>query len=157
MRIRDAMNPKSATVSATITMKRAAEMMVVTNASDLVVVDEQDAFIGVVSEGDLIRELLPDIGEVFHAGGSMMDAQHALLESGFNLRDQTIERLIIHTPYIVRPDDALLTAAAIMSDKFVRRIPVVGEDGRFHGTISRADLCWALLVPELCGRSGAGS
>ncbi|MCA9540242.1 MAG: CBS domain-containing protein [Myxococcales bacterium] len=148
MLIRHVMNPKSAKVGADITIKRAAEMMVITQASDLVVVDDNDRFIGVVSEGDLIREVLPDVDEVFHAGGSMKDAQRALIESGARLHDQTIERLIIHNPFIVRPDDALLTAAAVMIDKNVRRMPVVSDDGRYYGTVSRADICWALLVPN---------
>ena len=61
----------------------------------------------------------------------------------------SIKRLIIADPITVHPDDPLLKAAAVMTSRMIRRLPVVHE-GRFIGTVSRADICWALLCASIC-------
>ena len=70
MRVSDVMNIKVAVISVDATMRLAAELLTLTQAADLIVVDAERNFLGVVSEGDLIRALLPDFNEVVKAGGS---------------------------------------------------------------------------------------
>ena len=137
-------NERVARIRLTSTMKEAAQLMVLTQASDLVVVDDDERFIGVVSEGDLIRAVLPDFEEVVNARGSLDDAFRIFLDSGKNLAGESIQRLLIEEPITVAPEDELLKAATIMVQLNIRRLPVV-EDGKFLGTVSRADVCWALL------------
>ena len=55
-------------------MRRAAEMISISEVSDLMVVDHDNIFIGVLSEGDLIRAILPSFDEVLRAGGTLNDA-----------------------------------------------------------------------------------
>lgn len=145
MTIRDIMDAKVARISAAATFQDAAELLVLTQASDLIVVDAEGCFVGVVSEGDLLRALIPDYEEVRAAGGSMRDAFRIFTESGRDLAAQSIARLIIRHPITAGPDDELLAVAAIMIEKMIRRLPVV-ENRRFLGTISRADILWAVLA-----------
>ena len=42
--------------------------------------------------------------------------------------------------YSVKPDDFVFEAVRLMGDKQVRRIPVVGDDGKLSGIISMADV-----------------
>ena len=70
------------------------------------------------------------------------------LDNGRNLALDSIKRLIIYNPITVTPDEDLLKVSTVMVEKMIRRLPVV-ERGRFVGSISRADVCWALL----CGGS----
>lgn len=147
LRVRDGMNPRVSRVTEDATLGDVAELMAVTQASDIAVVDRARRFIGVVSEGDVIRALLPDFDEVVHARGSIDDAGELFLHTASKARSQPITRLIIRNPLTLRPDDDLLRAAIIMVEKMIRRLPVV-EDGRFLGTLSRGDLCWALTSAE---------
>lgn len=147
MQVRDVMDQKVARVSAHETMQTAAELLVLTQASDLIVVDEVGLFVGVVSEGDLIRALIPDFDEVFAAGGTLADAFQIFVTNGQDLAQQSIQRLIIDNPITMAPDDEILKAATVMIDKMIRRLPVV-EDGKFLGTISRADIAWAVLCRD---------
>lgn len=151
MRIRDIMDIKAARLTEHATMQAAAELLVLTQASDLVIVAEDGTFQGIVSEGDIIRTVIPDFDEVLAAGGSMQEAFELFLRAGKSLARVPIKRLIIAEPITVHPDDPLLKAAAVMTTKMIRRLPVV-DDGRFIGTVSRADICWALL----CASTGRG-
>lgn len=144
LQIHDIMDEKVARIGVSTTFQEAAELLVLTQASDLIVVDPQGNFVGVVSEGDLIRSLIPDYNEVSHAGGSLEDAFRIFIENGDDLARQPINRLIIRNPITVAPDDELLQVATVMVEKMIRRLPVV-QDGRFLGTVSRADIAWAVL------------
>ena len=144
VKIRDVMNHRVVKLTPESTMLYAAEMFCLSQASDLMVVDGSNRFIGVVSEGDLIRAVLPDIKEAVHSGMTQNDLYRIFLESGKGLANQSVARLIIENPITVRPDSELLEAATVMTGKQIRRLPVV-EDGRFLGTVSRADICWGLL------------
>ena len=141
------MEQKVARVGLSTTFQEAAELLVLTQASDLMVVDRSGHFVGVVSEGDLLRALIPDYSEVAASGGTMLDAFRLFEENGKDLAAQTIERLVIAHPLMVGPEDELLGAAAMMIEKMIRRLPVVAE-GRFLGTVSRADLLWAVLSKD---------
>jgi CBS domain-containing protein len=148
MLVSDVMSIKVVVISVDATMRMAAELLTLTQASDLIVVDAERNFIGVVSEGDLIRAVMPDFTEVVKAGGSLEAAKQMFLDNGRNLALDSIKRLIIYNPITVTPDEDLLKVSTVMVEKMIRRLPVV-ERGRFVGSISRADVCWALL----CGGS----
>lgn len=152
MIIRDIMDVKAARVVETAMMQTAAELLVLTQASDLMVIDQEGNFVGVVSEGDLIRAVMPDLDEVIAAGGSLTAAFQIFLSAGRDLARTPIKRLIITNPITVHPADELLKAATVMTTKMIRRLPVVAN-GKFLGTVSRADICWALLcAPDSLGR-----
>ena len=144
MLVRDVMNRKVARIYEDTTMRRAAELASLSQASDLMVVDEHDTFLGVLSEGDLIRAVMPDLDELIAAGGSLTQAFAIFLQTGRDLAQEPIGRLIIRNPISVHPDDELLKVATVMVNKMIRRIPVV-DDGRLVGTISRSDVTWGLL------------
>jgi CBS domain-containing protein len=53
---------------------------------------------------------------------------------------------VIKNAIVVKPSDDLLTAAGIMVKKQIRRLPVV-DNGQLVGTVSRTDVCRAVLRP----------
>ena len=75
-----------------------------------------------------------------------------LIDTGRSIAGETVERLVIGAPYTLGPDDSLMSAAALMLNKMIRRLPVV-EDGHLMGTLSRADLIWGIMVLD-SGRRG---
>lgn len=144
MRISDVMNRRSARVATDASMSLAAELLTLTQASDLMVVEPDGRYVGVLSEGDLLRALVPDFEGLLEAGASLEQAFQIFLESGRRYSDQPIGRLIIRKSITLAPEDELLRAATVMVTKQIRRLPVV-DDGQLVGTVSRADICWGLL------------
>ncbi|MFJ6749305.1 MULTISPECIES: CBS domain-containing protein [unclassified Streptomyces] len=86
--------------------------------SGLPVVDTDDKVLGVVSATDLERPARP-------AGGSTA---------------ATAAELMSVPPRTVRADDSLVRAARLMTEHRVERLPVVDEEARLVGMVTRRDL-----------------
>ncbi len=123
-------------------LDQAARVIATTGASDVAVVDDAGQFVGVLSEGDVIRLLMPDSGEIDAA--SPVELFEVLAINGRVRATETIDPLVIRDAVYLTSDDDLLRAADLMISRQIRRLPVI-DDGRLVGTLSRADLCHALL------------
>ena len=145
--VRDVMNVNPTRIAARSTMREAAELVSASEASDLAVVDDEGRFVGVLAEGDLIRAALPKFDEIVNSGGSLAEALDLFMLSGKDLASQPIDRIVIRNPIDVRPDDDLMKVAVVMVSRHIRRLHVV-EDGKLAGSISRADICRAVLSPR---------
>jgi CBS domain-containing protein len=144
MRIGDIMDRRAARISVDAHMSLAAELLVLSRASDLMVVDADGRYVGALAEGDLLHAIMPDFEGLTESGASLQQAFAIFLESGRRYAEQPIRRLVIKKSITVSPDDELLKAATVMVTKQIRRLAVV-EGERLVGTVSRADICWALL------------
>jgi len=99
------------------------------------VVDEQTRVVGVVSEADLLHKesrLEPQQPSVF------ADRQEARAQEKGDA--VTAEGLMTSPAVTVGPGDDVVRAARLMADHKVKRLPVVDEDGRLLGIVSRSDL-----------------
>ncbi len=144
MRIRELMTIYPVSIQRNMDLRRAAEIISLADASDLMVIDEERNFVGVLSEGDLIRAILPNFDEVIQAGGTLQDAFMFFVAKGRELANRPIEPLIIKDPITVSPDNEVAEVATILIQKQIRRLPVV-QNGKLLGTVSRADVCRAVI------------
>lgn len=143
--VKDYMTVRTARIRHNSNIQHAAEIVALSRVSDLMVVDDADNFRGVLSEGDILRTALPDIDEILEEGGSLDDAFEIFLRRGHELSELPIAPLIIEDPIIVAPDDHVAKAATVLLDKQIRLLPVVDPEGKLVGTISRADVCRAVV------------
>lgn len=142
--IRDIMTIHPVWISHDSDLRHAAELISISEVSDLMVVDRVKNFIGVLSEGDLVRAVLPNFDEVLEAGGTLTDAFAFFVEKGRSLGEYAIAPLVIKNPITLSPTDEVAKAATVMIEKQIRRLPVV-ESGKLVGTVSRADICRAVI------------
>jgi CBS domain-containing protein len=125
-------------------LRRAAELVSASGVSDLMVVEGRARFVGVLSEGDLIRALLPNKDDVLAAGGSLEDAFEFFVRKGREAAEREIRPLVVTNAITMDPHDDITQAAVVMTERQIRRLPVV-EHGLLVGTVSRADVCRAVL------------
>ena len=142
--IKDVMRVRTARIRQDSDIRHAAEIVALSGVSDLMVVDDEDKFIGVISEGDILRTALPDIDEILDEGGTLEDAFQIFLDKGKQLAELPITPLIIREPIVLDPENHVAQAATILVDKQIRLLPVV-QDSKLVGTISRADVCRAVV------------
>ena len=142
--IKDVMRVRTARIRQDSDIHHAAEIVALSGVSDLMVVDDEDKFIGVLSEGDILRTALPDIDEILDEGGTLEDAFQIFLDKGKQLAELPIAPLIIREPIVLDPENHVAQAATILVDKQIRMLPVV-QDSKLVGTISRADVCRAVV------------
>ncbi len=145
MKIGDVMNTTPTTIHKSSTFKEAARLVSASQTSDLMVVGDDGVFVGVLSEGDLIRATLPDYDDLMRDGTSLGGAWKIFLEKGAEAADRLIEGIIITSPLTFSSTEELIKAGSTMINKQIRVLPVV-DDGKLVGAISRGDLCRALLA-----------
>jgi CBS domain-containing protein len=151
MLIREVMSAEPIRVAADASLRDAAVTLTASEASDLMVTDRDGRLVGVLSEGDLLRAMLPDLEAIVGAGGTIGDALRVFVERGAQLAGQPITPHVITQPICVSPGDHVAQVAAILTQRMIRRLPVV-DAGILVGTVSRSDLCRALLRnPEAGG------
>jgi CBS domain-containing protein len=146
MEIRQVMNRNAIRIHVGATMMEAADIVSQTQTSDLMVVDDDNTFVGVLSEGDLIRAILPRFDEIMQSGGGLSEAFELFIENGHEKAAETIDGLIIRDPITFAPNTHVLKAASTMIAKQIRRLPVV-DGGKLVGTVARADVCKSVLRP----------
>jgi CBS domain-containing protein len=144
VRVSDVMTAFPAYVRLGATIRRAAEVISVSEVGALMVLDHEDRFVGSLSEEDLVRAMLPGFDDVTAGGGTLADAFRIFLERGRALADRVVDPLVVRDAATVRSTDELARAAIVMIDRGIRRLPVI-DDGKLVGTVSRADLCRAVI------------
>lgn len=144
MYVKGIMNNQAARIRDNSNLRHAAEIVALSGVGDLMVVNEDGDFIGVLSEGDILRAALPDSEEILAEGGTLLDAYHLFLRKGQGLSERPIMPLVIRNPLVLNPEDHVAKAATILINLQIRRLPVV-ENGRLLGTVSRANICQAVV------------
>ncbi len=85
MRVRGIMSNQVARIHCDSNLHHAAEIVALSGVGDLMVVDSDGAFVGVLSEGDILRAALPDFDEILAEGGALADAYQLFLRKGQEL------------------------------------------------------------------------
>lgn len=145
LKVKDIMTLNPARIRNNATLDKAAELVAMSRVTDLMVVDDQNNFVGVLSEGDILRAALPDMSQILAEGGSVETAFDLFIVKGRNLADLPIKPLIIEEPIVVTEKDHIAKATVVLIDKNIRLLPVINTDGELAGTVSRADVCRAVV------------
>ena len=133
-RVKDVMTTRVVAVGQDATFKEIAAMLTEHRVSAFPVIDEDGTVIGVVSEADLLsREAL-----VAAIGARVAESGNAVTAAG----------LMSKPPVVVTPDEPVTSAARLMYNARVKRLPVVGEKGELVGIVSRADVLSVYNRPD---------
>ncbi|MGW2780157.1 CBS domain-containing protein [Streptomyces populi] len=129
--------------------KEVARLLAAHRISGLPVVDEDDKVIGVVSETDLMlhRAATPDPYEPDHHARLAGLIPGARREAAKN-NARTAGGLMTAPPVTVHADDTVVQAARTMARKHVDRLPVLDEEDRLVGIVTRGDLLRGFLRPD---------
>lgn len=144
LRVKGIMETRVARIRADSNLHHAAEIVAMSGVGDLMVVSNDGEFVGVLSEGDILRAALPNFDEILEEGGALRDAYQVFLRKGQELSLKPIAPLVIREPISLHPDDHVAKAAAVLIGKQIGRLPVL-KDGRLIGTVSRANICEAVV------------
>lgn len=130
MFVQDVMTREPTTVTRGTSIKRAAEVLVEHQISSLPVLDERGCLCGVVSEADLIRDaFVPD------ARGHMLPGEYGERPTPACVED-------VMTPHAITAHESsdIADVADVMTSSGVKCLPVIDDDRRLVGVVSRSDL-----------------
>jgi CBS domain-containing protein len=132
MRVSELMSTELATVGEGTPLKEAARLMTGRGVSGLPVVDESGHLVGIISESDFVEKA---------SGQTRSGLIGALFESDARLVEaDTVGGIMTRNVVTIEPRATHQQAARLMRTKRVKRLPVVNEDGKLVGIISRSDI-----------------
>lgn len=146
-RVRDVMTTRVVAVRRNTSFKDIAGMLAEHRVSAFPVLDEDGRVVGVVSEADLLTK---------EALAAALGSQAVRLgRDGSPWRNEFIRAaavtaadLMTKPAIVVTPDESVTSAARLMYHARVKRLPVVTEDGRLTGIVSRADVLTVYSRPD---------
>jgi CBS domain-containing protein len=142
MKVQDVMSKDVTTVAPNTPLKEVARVLTELGVSGVPVV-EDGAVVGVVSEADILvkeRGVNPP-----HHGGLLGLVFSEGVDVGEKLRALTAGEAMTSPAITVSPYRPVSEAAGKMIDAQVNRLPVVDDEGRLVGIVTRADLVRAFV------------
>ena len=138
MKVRDLMQSDVRTTSPDESLKDVARTLVENRISGMPVCDAEGKVVGVISEGDILfkergrpEQRSAPLGWLLD-GGSRTDLKKATA--------RTVGDAMTAPAVTIRPSSSATAAARLMIEQGVNRLPVVMQDGRVVGIVTRADL-----------------
>ncbi|MER6126890.1 CBS domain-containing protein [Streptomyces sp. NPDC001795] len=129
--------------------KEVARLLADHRISGLPVVDEDDRVIGVVSETDLMARQA-ETPEPYEPKRRFRIT--ALTRSGrrqaVKAHARTAGQLMTEPPVTTHAEDSIVEAARTMAQRHVERLPVLDEEDRLVGIVTRRDLLQVFLRPD---------
>lgn len=135
MKVREMMTTDVIGIAPDAPLKKAAIRMMAADISGLVVVDDDGALVGVISEGDFIKT---EAGR--HANKRARLLKWLVPDEAFPDSDRKVSDIMTNDVITVTADADHVEAARIMGHAGVKRLPVVDEDGDLVGLVSRSDI-----------------
>jgi len=139
--VQTVMTAKVVTVGKDADLHEAAHLLSEHKISGMPVVDYGQRVIGVISEADLLQLIGMKKDHTFKdiLRNILGDAGKATVTAGNCVAD------VMSTPALtIAPDEDVKKAAIMLEERQIKRLPVVDEEGRLVGIISRGDIVRAI-------------
>lgn len=127
------------TIPHTATYYEAAKILHDHNISGAPIVDEQNKLVGMITEKDLFKVQYPFYKSYYENPELYADAEDRENKAS-EIKDDVIEKFYSHDITTVTPDTLIMQAGAMLIAKGIHRMPVVDDDGKIVGIISRGDI-----------------
>jgi CBS-domain-containing membrane protein len=138
--VADLMTEKVVSIAGATPFKEIVALIREHRVSALPVVDESGRVVGIVSEADLL--LKEEQGELGERRLLESSRRHAERRKAAAL---TAAHLMTAPAVTIKPTATVAAAATLMHGQKVKRLPVVDEEGRLVGIVSRSDLLKVFL------------
>ncbi len=135
--VRRTMTMEVVSVKPDTDIRVAADLLTRHRISGMPVVDDEDRVIGVIGEADILA-----MAGLKREHGFKDILRHMLGEP-VPVRKRsgnTVGEVMSSPPITARPDDDIKDIATILDERRIKRLPVVDEEGKLIGVISRADI-----------------
>ncbi|MDX6757974.1 CBS domain-containing protein [Streptomyces sp. F8] len=134
IKVADLMTDEVVSVAPETAFKDVAKLLAQYGVSGLPVLDDEDRVVGVVSQTDLLARTAA--------------ASQPLQEGGAPAEPPTARDVMSAPAVTVRADETAGDAARLMTRRGIERLPVVDEEDRLVGIVTRRDLLRLFVRPD---------
>ncbi|OGY79987.1 MAG: hypothetical protein A3B74_04995 [Candidatus Kerfeldbacteria bacterium RIFCSPHIGHO2_02_FULL_42_14] len=140
MKIREVMSKNIIKMKETANLLEAANVLFHHQISGVLVVNEAEVLIGLLSEKDLYRALYPSYREFYENPASLLDDTKNEKDMVQQAKEKLIKDVMSRTIISVHVDDPAVKAGALMLARRINRLPVLNDEGKLVGIVSRRDI-----------------
>jgi len=136
IRVRDVMTPSPKTVAPTASAAEVVRLLLSSDFDGVPVVDAQNRPVGIVTPGDLMERA----GMPVRLGLLEEFERHHLDELLATLEKRSAREIMTEPVVTISEDKSLVEAVNVMLAKHLKRLPVVGAEGKLVGILARVDV-----------------
>lgn len=144
MKVKDIMVKNVTTLSPNMFVKDAAKRLSELEISGLPVVDENGKLVGMFTEKDILKAILPSyiekVGKFVYE-----DDTKGIKKKLETLSNTKIKEIMRKEVVTITEDTSCSEAARIILTQKVRRIPVIDKENRVLGIVARCDILRVLM------------
>jgi CBS domain-containing protein len=144
MKVGELMNPRVLKVGSKTPLREILHLLLRSHLNDLVVVNNKDKLLGIVTYSDLSRKLLPSELELIEHE-EYMTTPESMEDRVMNIVNLPVEEIMTRMVITVSPDCNAIKAGAMMQAHHVKQLPVV-ENQKVVGILSHTDIGWGLMM-----------
>lgn len=148
---KDIMTTDVITVSPQDDVEKMARLLLEHRISGLPVVDDSGKLVGVVTEADLVlreKHVRNPFFVVLFDSPIYLENPNRFLEDIKRTAARKVGELMSTKLYTVGPETTVTDVATMIAEKGINRVPVVDNDGKLIGIISRQDIIRASFSNE---------
>ncbi|MGW3126362.1 CBS domain-containing protein [Streptomyces sp. NPDC001123] len=128
--------------------KEVARLLADHRISGLPVIDDDDKVIGVISETDLMARQATAPGPYGKHRAPLDQLTRGARKQAAKAQARTAGDLMSDPPVTVHAENTIVEAARTMAERRVERLPVLDEEDRLVGIVTRRDLLQVFLRPD---------
>ncbi len=139
MTVADYMVSDPVTIKPDASIKEAVDHLIEKETNRLIVVNDSQQIVGMLSSWDIARYIIPDYLEndrrlaTFASEGLFTKRVH-------EVADDPVEKAMSTDVHTIKKDHTLIEAAILLTEKSVRLLPVVDENDKLIGYINRTHI-----------------
>ena len=138
MKIRDIMDPSPDIIRTSDTFEHLIKILGEVKYHVVFVVDKEEKLVGIVTEGDIIKVLIPKYITVDESLISVMDVNYFERKCKEN-KNLPINKIMSKVAFMVNENDPIIKAAALMVINKIQSVPVV-RGAKVVGIVPRSIL-----------------
>ena len=144
MKVSDLMAKTPITVSPDAPLRRANQLLHRYHLHAIIVVDDEEKVVGLLTYADLFQKLLPSYDEIMQDQSYWLNFE-SIEERSRELMPLPVSEVMKTGIKTVSPHVAAVEAGALMNAHHVRQLPVT-DNGKLVGVISYEDITWGILM-----------
>jgi CBS domain-containing protein len=141
VRVREIMTKNPIKVELDTSIKDVVELLIPSTFTGVPVVDKNGCPVGIITQGDLIYKAGLPLSFGLLAGSDQTKTDEILA----TLTDKKAGGIMSQPAIVIEQDELVVEAVNHMLAKEVKRLPVVDENGRLTGILSRQDIFHTIL------------
>lgn len=148
MKIQEIMSTSVLTIQPEATVRELWKKLFSRHVNAIPVVDKKNGLLGIVTKEDLLKLLYPDYQEYFADLGSVDDFE-AMEQKVHALGNTRAKDLMCKRVVYTRADTPIMRALSRMIVRSINQLPVLDEDDRVIGMVTKGDIFYALVKREV--------